>query len=386
MFNRIIMKKIAIIPVIILFLAACSQETDQEKLKELKQQRNQLQTELDQVNQQITNLDEDFKDEGRSLPGKNLTDVSISEVEPVAFNHFLSSQGEVISDNNIFVPVESPGVVKEIYVDEGDEVSKGQKIAQIDPSTMKKQIDELKNNLDFATDVFERRKRLWDKNIGSEIEYLQAKNQKESLEKKLATTQEQLDKLSIKAPISGAIDVLFLKEGEMAPAGFQAARIVQLSEMKIKAEISESYINQVKKGNKVIVKPINGFEEYTSKVKAVAKAINDQSRTFTIEIALPGENNQWAPNMIISLEILNYTSEEAITAPVNVIQKTQNRQFLFVAEKDGGNWIARKKWVETGLSYNNRTEIISGLNAGDKIITAGHQGLSDGAEISVKNI
>lgn len=386
MLKRIIMKKIAIIPVIIMFLASCSSNSEQDKLKELKQQRNDLQTELEKVNQQITEFENNILDEGGTLTQRNITEVKISPAAVDTFNHFVSSQGEVISDNNIFVPVESPGVVNEVYVDEGDDVSKGQKIAQIDASIIKKQIDELKNGLEFATDVFQRRKRLWDKNIGSEIEYLQAKNQKEDLEKKLATTMEQLDKLTIKAPIAGTVDEVFLKEGEMAPAGFQAARILQLSDMNIKAELSESYINKIKKGNKVVVKPINGFKEYTSEVITVAKAINDRSRTFTVEIALPGDNDQWTPNMITSLEILNYTNEQAITVPVNVIQKTQNKQFLFVAQQNGDKWVASKKWIETGLSYNNRTEIISGLKADDKVITAGYQGLSDGVEISVKNM
>lgn len=386
MLKRIIMKKIAIIPVIIMFLASCSSNSEQDKLKELKQQRNDLQTELEKVNQQITEFENNILDEGGTLTQRNITEVKISPAAVDTFNHFVSSQGEVISDNNIFVPVESPGVVNEVYVDEGDDVSKGQKIAQIDASIIKKQIDELKNGLEFATDVFQRRKRLWDKNIGSEIEYLQAKNQKEDLEKKLATTMEQLDKLTIKAPIAGTVDEVFLKEGEMAPAGFQAARILKLSDMNIKAELSESYINKIKKGNKVVVKPINGFKEYTSEVITVAKAINDRSRTFTVEIALPGDNDQWTPNMITSLEILNYTNEQAITVPVNVIQKTQNKQFLFVAQQNGDKWVASKKWIETGLSYNNRTEIISGLKADDKVITAGYQGLSDGVEISVKNM
>lgn len=386
MLKRIIMKKIAIIPVIIMFLASCSSNSEQDKLKELKQQRNDLQTELEKVNQQITEFENNILDEGGTLTQRNITEVKISPAAVDTFNHFVSSQGEVISDNNIFVPVESPGVVNEVYVDEGDDVSKGQKIAQIDASIIKKQIDELKNGLEFATDVFQRRKRLWDKNIGSEIEYLQAKNQKEDLEKKLATTMEQLDKLTIKAPIAGTVDEVFLKEGEMAPAGFQAARILQLSDMKIKAELSESYINQIKKGNKVVVKPINGFKEYTSEVITVAKAINDRSRTFTVEIALPGDNNQWTPNMITSLEILNYTNEQAITVPVNVIQKTQNKQFLFVAQQNGDKWVANRKWIESGKSYNNQTEVVSGLKANDKVITAGYQGLSDGVEISVKNL
>lgn len=382
--KRIIMKKSVIIPIIILLFIGCTSNNQQEQLKELKKERNELQTELDNINQEIKKIETAIKGEGGDLPSRNIKNVAVSQVATTTFKHFINAQGEVISDNNISIPVEAPGVVTTLFVEEGDEVKKGDKVAQIDASVLKKQLEELKSGLDFARDVFERRKRLWDKNIGSEIEYLQAKNNKENLEKKLATTREQLSKTSITAPFTGTIDEVFLKEGEMAPAGFRAARIVQLSGMKIQADISENYLNQVSRGNKVFVKPVNGFTEYTSRVVTVGKVINDKSRTFPVEIALPAADNHWTPNMIMSLEILNYTNDEAILAPVNVIQKTQNKQFLFIAKQQQDKWTAEKIWVTTGKSYDNQVEILSGLNAGDRIITAGYQGLSDGASITVE--
>jgi RND family efflux transporter MFP subunit len=378
------MKKIVFFPVIALLFVACTPGSQQEQLKELKKERNALETQLDNIDQQIKDIESAIKGSGEELPSKNIKQVAVSELRTTGFKHYIRAQGEVISDNNIFIPVESPGVVSAIFVDEGEEVAKGAKIAQIDASILKKQMEELKNGLDFAKDLFERRKRLWDKNIGSEIEYLQAKNNKENLEKKLATTREQLSKTTITASISGTIDELFLKEGEMAPAGFQAARLVQMTKMKIKSDISENYLNQVQKGNKVFVKPVNGFKEHISQVTTVGKVINEKSRTFPVEIALPQAQNSWTPNMIMALEILNYTNDEAILAPVNIIQKTQNQQFLFVAEQQEGKWVAKKRWVETGRSYDNKVEILNGLAAGDKIITAGYQGLSDDVTIAIQ--
>ncbi|MDZ7777475.1 MAG: efflux RND transporter periplasmic adaptor subunit [Bacteroidales bacterium] len=380
----IIMKKIVFFPVIALLFVACTPGSQQEQLKELKKERNALETQLNNIDQKIKDIESAIKGSGKELPSKNIKQVAVSELRTTGFKHYISAQGEVISDNNIFIPVESPGVVSAIFVDEGEEVAKGAKIAQIDASILKKQMEELKNGLDFAKDLFERRKRLWDKNIGSEIEYLQAKNNKENLEKKLATTREQLSKTTITAPISGTIDELFLKEGEMAPAGFRAARLVQMTKMKIKSDISENYLNQVQKGNKVIVKPVNGFKEHISQVTTVGKVINEKSRTFPVEIALPQAQNSWTPNMIMALEILNYTNDEAILAPLNIIQKTQNQQFIFVAEQQEGKWVAKKRWVETGRSYDNKVEILNGLAAGDKIITAGYQGLSDDVTIAIQ--
>lgn len=379
------MKKIAYLFVVIAFLASCSSSDKSEQLKELKKERNKLKTEIDKVNQQISNLEADILDNGGELQARNQTFVSTASAEADTFRHYVNAQGEISSDNNIMVPVESPGVLKTIFVEEGDDVRKGQNLAQIDASIIEKQITELKSSLDFARDVFERRKRLWEKEIGSEIEYLQAKNTKENLEKKLETVKEQLSKTTINAPISGTVDEVFLKEGEMAPAGFAAVRVVQLSKMKIKAEVSESYLNQIQKGNEVIVSPVNSTEEYISEVITVGKIINPDNRTFMIEVKLPESKNLSTPNMIMELKIMNYVSANTLSAPVNIVQKTQNKYFLFVASKSGDSWVAEKRWVEMGMTYKNEAEIIDGLKAGDKIITAGYQGLGDGEQIVIKN-
>jgi hypothetical protein len=155
--------------------------------------------------------------------------------------------------------------------------------------------------------------------------------------------------------------------------------------MKIKAEVSESYLNQIKKGNEVIVSPVNSSEEYISEVITVGKIISPDNRTFMIEVKLPESKSLSTPNMIMELKILNYVSENTLSVPVNIVQKTQNKHFLFVASKSGDTWIAEKRWVEKGMTYKNEAEILDGLNSGDKIITAGYQGLGDGEQIVIKN-
>jgi len=379
------MKKTAYLFVVILFMASCSSGDKNEQLKELKKERNNLKTELNNINQQISKIEDKILGNGGELPARNQTFVKTSVMQTETFRHYINVQGDISSDNNIMVPVESPGVVKTIYVEEGDDVKKGQKLARIDASVIEKQITELKTNLDFARDVFERRKRLWEKEIGSEIEYLQAKNTKETLEKKLATVNEQLSKTTIKAPLSGTVDEVFLKEGEMAPAGFAAARVVQLSKMKIKAEVSESYLNQIAKGNEVIVSPVNSNEKYISKVITVGKIINPDNRTFLVEVALPEAKSLSTPNMIMELKILNYINENAITVPVNVVQKTQNKHFLFMAKQSGDKWVSEKRWIKTGMTFKNKMEITDGLKQGEYVITSGYQGLGDEEPIVIKN-
>lgn len=373
------MKKLVYIAFATLILAACSSKTEQEQLAELKKKRNELQTELKHVNAEIETMESAGKG---SLESKQ-TFVTIQKINKGVFQHYVNSQGDVFSDNNIMIPVEYPGIVEKIFAEEGDKVMKGQKVAQIDAILIKKQIEEIETGLAFARDVFERRERLWKKNIGSEIEYLQAKNNVDNLEKSLATARAQMEKATIKAPISGRIDEVILKEGEMAAAGMPAARIIQLSEMKIKTSISERYLNQVNKGNLVYVTPANTQKKYESKVLTVASVINADNRTFAVEVELPEADEVFSPNMIMDLSILNYQKEDVLSIPTNLIQKTENKSFTFVAVKAGSKWTAKKCWIETGKTYNNMVEILQGLTAEDMIITAGYQGLADGQEIVI---
>lgn len=378
------MKKIAYIVILSLFVVACGSQSNKEKLTELKKQRNELQKQLSAINNQIAEVEKAIQKDGGKLPSRNLAYVKTDEAKVTTFRHYLKLQGEITSDNNIGVPAESPAVVKKIFVEEGDDVSKGQKLAQLDASVIEKQLDELKTSYDLAKTVFERRKRLWDKEIGSEIQYLQAKNNKEALENKIETIREQLSKTTIVSPLNGTIDDVLIKEGEMAAAGLPAFQVVKMAEMKIRAEISESYLNQVEKGNPVKIFPANSNKTYLSEVKTVGKVISSENRTYTIEVAIPDEAKSMSPNMIMDLEVMNYKNDSAMAVPVNVVQKTNNKRFLFVAETKNGQPVAVKKWVTIGKAYKKNVEIVEGLQPGDKVIVSGYQDISDGEKITIK--
>lgn len=378
------MKKITYIIILSLFVTACGNQTNKEKLTELKKERNEIRKELSAINNKIAEIEQSIKKQGGELPSRNITYVKTSETDYSTFKHYLKIQGEITSDNNISVPAESPGIVKKVYAEEGDNVTKGQKLAQLDAEVIRKQLDELKTNYELAKTVFDRRKRLWDKKIGSEIEYLQAKTNKEALEKKIETVKEQMRTTTIVSPINGTIDDVLIKEGEMAAAGRGAFQVVKMSDMKIRAEISESYLNQVEKGNPVEISSKNSSESYQSVVKTVSKVINPENRTYFIEIAIPQEAKNLTPNMIMDIQVMNYKNDKAITVPVNIVQKTNNRRFIFVADTKNGEKVAVKKWVVTGKAYNKKVEILEGIKAGEEIIVSGYQNISDGEKITVK--
>lgn len=358
-------------------LVSCTPPNDQAQLRRLELQRDQLNQKIDALKAEIA-----AGSGGISQPETVLT-VSTAEVTRNSFQHFIQVQGAVESDNNILVAPQSSGLVKKIHVSTGDRVSRGQLLAELDGSILESSIAEVESGLSLASTVFERQKRLWDKNIGSEIEFLQAKNTKEGLEKRLATLREQLKMTKVYAPIDGIVDEVLLKEGEMAMAGMGAMRVVQLSNLKIEVDLSENYISRIKRNDPVKVSiPVIGKELELS-VDAVSQVIDPDNRTFQIEIKIPRAAEGIKPNMLAVLTINDYTNPEALVVPINVVQETEMERFLFVAEKLNGDWIARKRIVSTGQTQDDMVEILSGLEAGEYVVTLGFQNLADGQKLAV---
>ncbi len=360
-----------------LLLSACGPSGDEARLARLEREREALTEKIETLKQKIAQKG------GTAAKRTKAMNVEISPVEKGLFQHFIQVQGMVESDNNIMVAPQSSGLVEKIYVSVGDSVNRGQLLAELDGSILESSIAEVESGLKLAETIFERQQRLWDKNIGSEIEYLQAKNNKESLEKRLETLEEQYKMTKIFAPLSGTIDEILIKEGEMAAAGLGAIRVVQLSNLKIVVDLSEVYISRIKRDDLVHVNlPITG-REFDLRVSAVSQVIDPDNRTFQIEMKIPRSETGIKPNMLAVLTINDYVNSNALTVPANIIQETGAEKFVFVAEKINGEWIARRRSVEIGKSYDNRTEVLSGLQEGELVVTFGYQNLSDGQNLNV---
>ncbi|MGB2762813.1 MAG: efflux RND transporter periplasmic adaptor subunit [Candidatus Aminicenantaceae bacterium] len=360
-----------------LILTACGPRGEEAQLAQLEKQRDALTEKIERLKQGIA------QKANPTAKREKLINVKISPVEKGLFQHFIQVQGTVESDNNILVAPQSSGIVKKIHVYAGSKVSRGQILAELDGSILESSIAELENGLKLAKTIFERQQRLWNKNIGSEIEFLQAKNNKESLEKRLVTLKEQYKLAKIFAPLSGTVDKVLIKEGEMAAAGMGAIRVVQLSNIKIKVDLSEIYISRIKKKDLVHVSiPVIG-REFDLRVEAVSQVIDPENRTFQIEMKIPKTEAGIKPNMLSVLTINDYSNPEALTVPVNIVQETGTGKFIFVAEQKNGDWIARRRSVRTGKNYNDRVEVLSGLQEGEHVVTFGYQNLADGQNMAV---
>lgn len=356
-------------------LAACSAASPDDKKAELAKLKQQQAD----ISKQILKLEADIAKANPDSVKVRAKEVNITELAPRKFDYFVQTQGSVDAEDNIQVSSKTAGVVTAVYVKEGDAVSKGQVLAQIDNSVIQRNIEAMKAQLELANTVYERQKNLWDQKIGTEVQYLREKSTKENLERQLASLQEQNSQSRITAPFSGTVDEVTAKVGENIAPGMPAARVVNTSNLKLKASVSEAYVTNIKKGNKVTVSIQELGKDITATVSFVGKTIDPLSRTFPVEVKLPSDANL-RPNMTGIVRVIFQTVPDAIVVPVNVVQTINNEKVVFVYEASGKETVARKKVVKVDGVYDNFAQV-QGLKAGEKIISFGYQGLNDGQVI-----
>ncbi|MCE2894948.1 MAG: efflux RND transporter periplasmic adaptor subunit [Flammeovirgaceae bacterium] len=362
--------------VIAIVVAACngSSKDKETQLKDLKAQQAELAT-------RISELEKGVDTKASESGTRRSKEVGVIELTARPFDHYITTQGAIEAVDNILVSAKTMGIITQVFVREGDVVSKGQTLAQIDNSLTLRGMEEVKSGLDLATTIYNRQKNLWDQKIGTEVQYLQAKNNKESLERRLATIKEQLDMALIKSPISGSVDAVDVKIGQNAAPGAPAFRVVSSDRLKFIANVSEAYVTDVKKGNKVQIAFGDLNKSVSGQVTFVGKAINQLSRTFPVEIAL-ASNNDFRPNMSGELKLIFHSEAAAIVVPVNVVQDINGQKVVYTAETVDGKLVAKKNIVKVIGVYGNLAQV-STLKSGDKIITVGYQGLNDGELIKI---
>lgn len=350
---------------IALFLAACGGKATDKKveLETLKKQRVE-------INSKIAALEAEV---GATKASEDVKNVSILEVQESTFSNYLEVQGRIDAEDNVQVSPQAQGVVTAVYASVGQNVGRGQVLAQIDDKVLRQNISELQTQLQLATTLFERQKNLWDQKIGTEVQYINAKTQKEAAERRIATLRSQIAMYKIKAPISGTIDAMDMKVGSIASPGMSSIRIINASKLKAKAQVAESYAGRVSQGDNVQVILPDVPDSINTKISFASKTIDPVTRSFDVEIKLPA-NSRYRPNMLSILKIIDYKNDKALVVPVNAIQKAENGDYLFISE----NGKAKRVNIQTGKISGGKAEILSGLKAGDKVLVAGMDGLSEG--------
>lgn len=352
-------------------------------LKQLREKRGELVSEADAIAQEIALLDNAI---GKLDVNHKLALISTITAKDTIFNHFLELQADVQTKENILLNAEFAGTLQQVYVTEGQKVSKGQMLAKIDDGGLSQQLAQLEVQANLAKTTFERQQNLWNQKIGSEIQYLQAKTNYEAQAKAVSQMKSQLAKTVIRAPFSGTIDDVITEKGSVVAPGAPVMRIVSLNNMYLEAEVPEKYIKSITKGSDVIVDfPILGTSLETT-ISQASSYINPGNRSFKIQINIPNKDGQIKPNLTGKIRIKDYSNPKVITVPISIIsENAEGEQYLYVVEniaKDNSA-TAKKLIVTTGKTQGNEIEILKGINDGDQIIKEGARSVKDGQKVSI---
>lgn len=365
--------------VITALLAGCSAKpSDNNALK--TEQLQQYKKEFSELKLKIETLEKEL-----ALENKNdEVRVQVAELVPEQFERFIEISGRVEAEEDIQVSPESIGVIAEVLVKEGQRVSKDQTMAILNTEALKRAVDELKIQHELATTTYNRHKNLWDQNIGSEMQLLQAKSAMEALQKRIESTEAQINLSVIKSPVSGVVDAVYQKKGEIGSPQVAFARVINSSSIRVYADVSESYLPKIKQGDRVVVFFPALAREAEATIYRIGNSIDVNNRTFSVRVNLNNPDGLIKPNIISTIRVRDYSADDAIVVPNILIKEDFRGNYTYIAEVVEGKTIARKVYVKPGVNNNNRTEVLEGLSSGMRIITEGYVQVADGTPLRIQ--
>lgn len=370
-------------------LASCAPAQEGEVVPtDLAGKKEYLKTkkaELRSLTQQVEALEKEIYAEDPSLAPAGAL-VAYETIKTTSFENYAEVQATVTAAETAMATPQLPGRVLSMKYEEGDAIRKGALVAVLDVEDITTQRAELETASELAKTVYDRQKRLWDQNIGSEIQYLQAKNNYDRLQKQLASIDVTASKRNVYAPIGGTVSQVMTRQGENAAPGAPILSILSTNDLNIVADAPEDLLTKVKLRQKVKVKVPAMNLEFEAPVSRIGKTVDPANRTFEVEVDVPGKYlSQLKANLLAEVEVLDFSASDLIVVSQDQIQQEiDGRRFVFLSIDEGEKGaIARKAYVETGESYNNKAIITSGLKVGDRVITDGSRGLTDGQKVSL---
>ncbi|HXS37767.1 MAG TPA: efflux RND transporter periplasmic adaptor subunit [Flavipsychrobacter sp.] len=349
--------------------------------KKANQSNAKNEAELAKLKKERSDIDQKIKalEQKTGDTTKKTTPVSIQEVQPTDFVATVNIQSQITGDQNVYAAAQVLGTVKDVLVHPGQHVSKGQVLATLDAANLDQQIETQQARINFAKTMYEKQQNLWSQNIGTQVQLLQAKANYDDARLQKSALVAQKDMYRIVAPVSGVIDQVNVKVGDASSPGAASIRVVNTDNLKAEANLGENYLGKVNTGNPVTIVFPDLNDSIKTRLTYVAKAVDPSSRAFLAQVML-GNNSKLHPNMSCIMKIANYEDKHALVVPLSIIQKTSKGDMVYTT--DGTT--AKAVYVTTGANSNGQVEILSGLNAGDKIITTGFENLDNGDPVTIQ--
>jgi len=353
-------------------------EGKREALAVNKTKISNLKDEVKKLEEEIAMLDPS------SVKKEKAMNITTAKVEKKDFEEFIEVVGSIETKGNYTATSEIPGIITRMNYKEGDNISKGALVATIDNETSIKSKGEIELKLELAKDLFARRERLWKQNIGSEIEYLTAKNNVESLEKSLETLGSQLSKGNVYAPAGGVVEMVNLNQGELASPGVPIINIISTANVQVVADVAETYLSKIKKGAKISVNIPSLDIDRDAKITKIGTLINPNNRTFKIEANISNRDRVLKPNLQTMIKISQYKVEDAVVVPTNIVRRSGEEEFVFVIDQTATGKRAKKQIIKTGKSFEGMTVIEEGLTGDEELVDEGGNLVKDGSLLRIR--
>lgn len=355
-----------------------SVESKKEILQAKKKERSTLDAEIRGLEQEIEELDPN------AFKGKPIL-ITVQPVEKKDFEEFTEVAGTIATKGTFNASPEMGGTIRTMNFKEGDNIRSGQLVAKIDNEPYLKQKEELLLQLNLAKDIFQRRDNLWKQKIGSELDYISAKNQVEALEKSLSSLETQVAKANVYAPASGVVEMVHLKQGELAGPGMPILTIINTAKVQVEADVSENYLKSVKTGDKILVE-IPALEiNREARITNIGSLINPENRTFKIEANISNSDRKLKPNLLAMVKIRKFFEKDALVIPNNSILQNSEGDFVFVVEQTPQGKIAKKIMVELGETSENITQVLGGLTGEETLILEGKTKVKEGSLLTIND-
>jgi membrane fusion protein, multidrug efflux system len=375
-------KSIVVLMFMLGLLAACEPhdpvEAKKKKLNKMKTEAQELRNKIESLESEIAAADPQF-----ARANRKAALITTLPVKQEDFQHFVEVSGQVESKRNVVLSAENMGAVLSIPATEGKEVGAGQLLLSLDTELYQRNLDQLNTQYELAHTVYERQANLWKRNIGTEVQYLEAKNRKETLERQIDNIKTQISKSQIKAPFPGTIDQVLVKVGEMAQPGMPLIRIVNHRDMYVKADLSEAYIGRFKQNDPVEVFFPSLNQSLTTTISAIGQVIDEQNRTFLVEAKLPAIDFTVKPNLTAILRLKDFHMSNARVVPTNLIQKDNRGEFVYIVKDSSDTQLAWKVHIERGITYRNETVVMAGLEGDEQLIRDGYREVTHGNRVRI---
>lgn len=374
------MKKITFLFIAAILAISCGDNVKNSSLEELNAKKTILITKIDSLNTALKSVEEEIS---KLDSTKNLQTVTVVPVKNEVFKHFLEIQGVAKANKNIEISPELGGTVTAILVREGQKVQSGQLLIQLDDSSIKNSMNELNTQLSLAKTTFERQERLWNQKIGSEMQYLQAKSQKESLENNLSSLRTQARKMRITAPFNGIVDEIFPRLGELTNPQMPAVRLLNLDNVYVEAEVTETFLPIIKEGTETEVHFASINKDINSKISQVGNFINPANRSFKIRINIDNKDQSIKPNLLADIKIVDF-EKQGIIIPTSLVQQDQNgKDYVFTIVTENNTQKVIKNLITVANEYNHEVYVSNGLKETDTLVNAGARFVKEGDQIKI---